>query len=85
MADSFGVRKGAWTEEEDDLLRKCIQKYGEAKWHQVPLRAGKQFQHYFQVVFTGAASIYAISTVYILSFKQFQDCIDAGKAVDCGG
>ena len=41
MADSLGVRKDAWTEEEDDLLRKCIQKYGEAKWHQVPLRAGK--------------------------------------------
>uniref|UniRef100_A0A5B7CEL9 Putative R2R3 MYB transcription factor splice variant 1 n=1 Tax=Davidia involucrata TaxID=16924 RepID=A0A5B7CEL9_DAVIN len=36
----FGVRKGAWTEEEDILLRKCIEKYGEGKWHQVPPRAG---------------------------------------------
>ncbi|XP_019182605.1 PREDICTED: transcription factor MYB75-like [Ipomoea nil] len=34
------MRKGAWTEEEDNLLRKCIQKYGEGKWHLVPLRAG---------------------------------------------
>ncbi|CAA3018526.1 transcription factor MYB113-like [Olea europaea var. sylvestris] len=34
------VRKGSWTEEEDNLLRKCIDKYGEGKWHQVPLRAG---------------------------------------------
>nr|BAE94392.1 R2R3-MYB transcriptional regulator [Ipomoea nil] len=34
------VRKGAWSEEEDDLLRKCIQKFGEGKWHLVPFRAG---------------------------------------------
>ncbi|MCL7030838.1 hypothetical protein MKW94_005494, partial [Papaver nudicaule] len=34
------VRKGSWSEEEDLLLRKCIQQYGEGKWHRVPLRAG---------------------------------------------
>ncbi|KAJ0042034.1 hypothetical protein Pint_18604 [Pistacia integerrima] len=38
MVGSFGVRKGAWTEEEDNLLRKCIEVHGEGKWHQVPLR-----------------------------------------------
>ncbi|XP_015089442.1 transcription factor MYB113-like [Solanum pennellii] len=37
---SLGVRKGSWTEEEDFLLRKCINKYGEGKWHLVPIRAG---------------------------------------------
>ncbi|KAK4377551.1 hypothetical protein RND71_003847 [Anisodus tanguticus] len=36
----MGVRKGAWVLEEDVLLRKCIQKYGEGKWHLVPARAG---------------------------------------------
>ncbi|KAK6927859.1 SANT/Myb domain [Dillenia turbinata] len=40
MEGKFGVRKGAWTTEEDCLLKKCIEKYGEGKWHQVPLRAG---------------------------------------------
>ncbi|KAI3848374.1 hypothetical protein MKW98_005754 [Papaver atlanticum] len=35
-----GVRKGAWCEKEDLLLRRCIEKYGEGKWRQVPLRAG---------------------------------------------
>nr|BCB17000.1 MYB transcription factor [Mangifera indica] len=40
MERPLGVRKGAWSEEEDNLLRKCIEKYGEEKWHQVPLRAG---------------------------------------------
>ncbi|PIN12107.1 Transcription factor, Myb superfamily [Handroanthus impetiginosus] len=35
-----GVRKGAWTKEEDDRLKKCIEKWGDGKWHQVPLRAG---------------------------------------------
>ncbi|KAL1223180.1 Transcription factor MYB90 [Cardamine amara subsp. amara] len=34
------LRKGAWAGEEDSLLRQCIDKYGEGKWHQVPLRAG---------------------------------------------
>ncbi|KAI3893277.1 hypothetical protein MKX03_028445 [Papaver bracteatum] len=34
-----GLRKGSWTEAEDNLLRKCIEKYGEGKWHQVPIRA----------------------------------------------
>ncbi|KAI3994962.1 hypothetical protein MKX01_019776 [Papaver californicum] len=35
-----GLRKGVWAEEEDLLLRKCIIKYGEGKWRQVPVRAG---------------------------------------------
>ncbi|EOA34680.1 hypothetical protein CARUB_v10022245mg [Capsella rubella] len=38
---SKGLTKGAWTAEEDALLKQCIDKYGEGKWHQVPLRAGK--------------------------------------------
>ncbi|XP_058744800.1 transcription factor MYB1-like [Vicia villosa] len=37
---SIGVRKGAWTYEEDKLLKACIDKYGEGKWHLVPQRAG---------------------------------------------
>ncbi|XP_010419016.1 PREDICTED: transcription factor MYB114-like [Camelina sativa] len=37
---SNGLRKGTWTAEEDSLLREYIDKYGEGKWHQVPLRAG---------------------------------------------
>ncbi|CAE5963116.1 unnamed protein product [Arabidopsis arenosa] len=39
-ATSNGLTKGAWTAEEDSLLKQCIDKYGEGKWHQVPLRAG---------------------------------------------
>ncbi|KAL3719492.1 hypothetical protein ACJRO7_004456 [Eucalyptus globulus] len=37
---SFGLRKGSWTEEEDVLLRSCVQRYGEGEWHRVPQRAG---------------------------------------------
>nr|UVJ68630.1 MYB [Morella rubra]WKM80324.1 MYB1.3-2 [Morella rubra]WKM80325.1 MYB1.3-3 [Morella rubra] len=40
MEGSLGVRKGAWTVEEDTLLKQCIEKYEEGKWHQVPSRAG---------------------------------------------
>ncbi|CAM8906126.1 unnamed protein product [Rhodiola kirilowii] len=36
-----GVRRGHWTEQEDALLRHCIETTGgEGKWHQVPLKAG---------------------------------------------
>ncbi|KAI4389337.1 hypothetical protein MLD38_001572 [Melastoma candidum] len=34
------LKKGAWTEEEDALLRNCIDRHGEGKWYLVPLRAG---------------------------------------------
>ena len=34
------LRKGAWSSDEDTLLRQCIQKYGEGKWNLVPHRAG---------------------------------------------
>ena len=39
---SLGVRKGAWTEEEDMLLRQCVEKFGEGKWYQIPFRAGSK-------------------------------------------
>ncbi|KAL5730959.1 hypothetical protein ACHQM5_003733 [Ranunculus cassubicifolius] len=32
--------KGKWTQEEDNLLRKCVEAYGEGNWYQVPQRAG---------------------------------------------
>ncbi|KAJ1391123.1 SANT/Myb domain, partial [Sesbania bispinosa] len=34
------MRKGAWTYEEDKLLKACINKYGVGKWHLVPEKAG---------------------------------------------
>ncbi|KAI3824187.1 hypothetical protein L1987_05637 [Smallanthus sonchifolius] len=34
------LRKGAWTAEEDVLLKNHIQKFGKGKWHLVPLKAG---------------------------------------------
>ncbi|KAH7525046.1 hypothetical protein FEM48_Zijuj06G0183500 [Ziziphus jujuba var. spinosa] len=39
----LGVRKGAWTQEEDDLLKHCVNKYGEGKWNKVPQRAVDHF------------------------------------------
>ncbi|XP_031492580.1 transcription factor MYB4-like [Nymphaea colorata] len=35
-----GIRRGAWSKEEDVLLRRCFEKYGEGNWHLVPSRAG---------------------------------------------
>nr|WJZ68972.1 MYBSG6-1 [Gorteria diffusa] len=36
----LSLRKGAWTAQEDRLLKNCIEKYGEGKWHLVPLKTG---------------------------------------------
>jgi len=40
MDNTIGVKKGAWTYEEDNLLKAYINKYGEGKWHLIPQRAG---------------------------------------------
>lgn len=34
------LRKGAWSQYEDELLKDCVERYGEGKWHLVPQRAG---------------------------------------------
>ncbi|KAK4277985.1 hypothetical protein QN277_015896 [Acacia crassicarpa] len=40
MERNTELRKGTWTHEEDNLLRACVDKYGEGRWHLVPQRAG---------------------------------------------
>ncbi|KAK9106661.1 hypothetical protein Syun_022672 [Stephania yunnanensis] len=40
MRTSNGVKKGAWTEEEDLLLKKFVAKHGEGKWRHAPVTAG---------------------------------------------
>ncbi|XP_073300232.1 transcription factor MYB1-like [Primulina huaijiensis] len=35
-----GKKRGTWGREEDMLLKKCIEIFGEGRWHLVPLRAG---------------------------------------------
>lgn len=40
FSEMRGLRKGTWSKEEDQLLRRCIEKFGEGKWSQVPLKAG---------------------------------------------
>ncbi|CAI7779294.1 unnamed protein product, partial [Closterium sp. NIES-53] len=40
-ADGGELRKGQWTAEEDELLLKCIQQYGDGNWSSIPKRAGQ--------------------------------------------
>nr|BAU29929.1 transcription factor R2R3-MYB [Lilium regale] len=40
LRTSVSVRKGAWTQAEDELLRSCIEKHGTVKWSNVPQLAG---------------------------------------------
>ncbi|CAN0914004.1 Transcription factor MYB1 [Linum grandiflorum] len=32
--------KGSWSAEEDRLLKRCVEVYGEGNWHLVPIRSG---------------------------------------------
>ncbi|PIN05851.1 Transcription factor, Myb superfamily [Handroanthus impetiginosus] len=40
FVDSNGIKKGAWSEEEDDKLRAYIQRYGHWNWRLLPKYAG---------------------------------------------
>ncbi|PWA38555.1 homeodomain-like protein [Artemisia annua] len=38
--DKFGIKKGPWSEDEDDKLRAFIEKYGPFSWSKIPRIAG---------------------------------------------
>ena len=38
--DKNGVKKGAWSREEDDKLREHVEKYGLWNWREIPKFAG---------------------------------------------
>jgi len=38
--DKNGLKKGAWSREEDDKLRAYVQRYGHSNWRQLPKFAG---------------------------------------------
>ena len=41
--DKNGIKKGAWSEEEDDKLRAYIQRYGHWNWGLLPQFAGTNY------------------------------------------
>lgn len=38
--DKVGVNRGAWTAEEDEILRTYVEKHGPGKWRALPKKAG---------------------------------------------
>uniref|UniRef100_A0A5B6YHE2 Uncharacterized protein n=1 Tax=Davidia involucrata TaxID=16924 RepID=A0A5B6YHE2_DAVIN len=40
MGRPISLRKGSWTEEEDQLLKKYVEIYGEGNWKHIPTKAG---------------------------------------------
>lgn len=38
--DKNGVRKGAWTQDEDDRLRAYVEQHGHSNWRLLPKFAG---------------------------------------------
>lgn len=53
------LRKGPWTPEEDDLLIKCIESYGEGNWTSVPVKAGEQEHSFFSTVILQSTEQYS--------------------------
>ncbi|KAF7805859.1 transcription factor MYB14-like [Senna tora] len=39
--DKNGVKKGAWSKEEDERLRAYVERYGHSNWRQLPKLAGR--------------------------------------------
>ena len=72
----WGVRKGTWSKEEDELLRKCIEKYGEGKWGSVPMRAGKGSGTSYLVLvwFSSSSSICSLCIVFMCVYLGLKRC-----------
>jgi len=41
-----GMKRGAWTAKEDDILAAYVKAHGEGKWREVPQKAGKASLNY---------------------------------------
>lgn len=54
-----GLRKGAWSKVEDELLTDCVRQYGEGTWHLVPIRAGNYVQ-----TFATSHFLYNMNKIY---------------------
>lgn len=42
-----GLKKGPWTQEEDEILISYIQKHGHSNWRALPKHAGKYLLDFF--------------------------------------
>lgn len=47
--DKDGLKKGAWSEEEDNKLRSYIVRYGHWNWRLLPKFAGNSFSFGFEI------------------------------------
>lgn len=45
--DQNGLKRGAWSEEEDNKLKAYVQRYGHWNWRQLPKFAGNFFFFFY--------------------------------------
>ncbi len=48
--DKNGVKKGAWSLEEDDKLKEYVQRYGHWNWRELPKFAGMNIYIYIELL-----------------------------------
>ena len=62
--DGRGMKKGAWSKEEDDKLRAYILKYGHWNWAQLPKFAGINKSH--QVIKITSTNIWELYLLLLI-------------------
>jgi hypothetical protein len=80
-----GVKRGAWTAEEDDILAAYVKAHGEGKWREVPQKAGKASPE-FSFCWNHIRTIYQDKIDRLMEGKKcVQVCVGAARAAGCGG
>jgi hypothetical protein len=65
--DKVGLRKGAWTPEEDQKLLAYIQSHGHGSWRALPKQAGMFLIHHVCCMCTHTQSVFSLCASYVVA------------------
>ena len=84
--DKGNVKRGAWSIEEDALLKNYIQKYGTGgNWITLPKKAGDSFECFFQVLFLTLflRKSHAFMVLFVMISECFSDAFPLKLPIAC--
>lgn len=68
--DKNGMKKGAWSEEEDNKLRDYIERYGHWNWRELPKYAGMIRLHPLSLRITSSNTQICVELFDLLKLKE---------------